>query len=466
METETTLSESFVKEYNTPKINKVLINESEIEQDYYISEDYSFEPPLAPKKELQPSTDDEEESFPSIHPPAPKSTISRVSSSQPIQVKILHSRLPEYLPGTIVKFQLGESCGQGSYGTIFKIDTQAYVVKFCWEDSTYVWKSPMESVEWAFWKNVFEHLKELSMQWPKYWGEVLILGTLTSMVRAKERVFPNGSPVLFMPFYFNWDDLMNTLFQDTKRDEKKLLHIQKELLEACCVLQREWCYVHLDLKLGNIMVDLMGNFRIIDFGMLEPIATNSHLQKSFFPNWNITSVQKLSNEVWGQETFPVLTRDVLKESYYIWPPGPCSLHGIMTYSLAVTQLEMIYGRNIYKFMGTRLHWKKYLQDLRSRNYPSFWVDILEESSYALLSPCELLDKINNRLKILENVPTRNWKKDWEVISKRLIRWRKLDSQENKLQLFIINEELPSISKSRFRSISEHFRTKIGSGFTP
>ena len=421
-------------------------------------DDFVTPPPTAPKIEFQPNLDDNDEALPSVHPHAPKNTTDRVLS-QFIQVKIHHSRIPEYIPGTNVQFQIGATCGQGSYGSIFKVGSQPYVAKFCWEDSTYVWKSPLESVEWAFWKNVFEYLKELDEPWPDSWGEVLLLGTLNVIVRSKERTFPSGSPVLFMPFYFQWEDLMNTVFQDTKRDEKKLLNIMKGLLEGCCKLQNEWKYIHLDLKLANIMIDIKGQFRIIDFGMLEPLNPND-IENSVFPNWNISNVQKYTNEVWDNEPFPVLSRDVLKESYYIWPPGPCSLNGIMCYSLAVAQLEMIYGKTVYKFMGTRSHWKKYLQDLRARNYPCGWVDIIEECSYGLTPTCALLAKINQRLKNLENVPTRNWKKEWESIAQRLSKWRKIDSHANSLQLIILNEELPTISKTRFRSLSDHFKQKI------
>lgn len=360
--------------------------------------------------------------------------MSNKYSPQLTRVKIHHSRITEYVPETIVLFEIGEICGQGTYGTVFKIGTQQFVIKCYWENSANSTPPFTENIEWFFWKNVIEQIKENKHTHPVNWSEILMIGTLITAVNANERIFPIGSFVLFMPFYFHWKYIKNLFLQNINKDEKKLLFLFRELLEGCCILQQKYNYIHLDLKLNNIMFDTSGCLRIIDFGILEPIG----VQTNTFPCLNTSAVQSRANEVWHQQDVPIIHRDTLIDNYYIWPPGPCLLYGLMCYSLSVIQLEMIYGHTVYKFTGTRADWKRYLHDLRIREYPRVWVDMLEECCYCITSPCKLLEKVDARLKCLENISTHNWKNEWLAVNFVTSSFN-LTPLENTLKLIILKE---------------------------
>ena len=323
------------------------------------------------------------------------------------------SLIPEFIvPNCSYQFQLGKIIGHGSYGSVFQMSNSQYVIKIIWENSSHRFQTPNESIEYSFWEMVHQ-VVQTPNSWPSHWAEVFVVGYITKTIQLDKRTYNSGSPILIMPLYLHWNDIFQNMPQSLKRNPARLFYVWKILLFAMCHLQQKWNFVHLDLKLGNILFDTSGNIRIIDFGLIEPLGITNQMSL-LFPMFNekyVKTLAKESTEILNyHKPFPVLHRNIIRELYYIWPPSPCSLRGLMTYSLVICQFEMVYDNNVYKFQGTRWHWAKYLQDLFNRGYPKSWIHLLELCSQGNIEVCYLYQIVEQKF-IEENHINPDWKQE-------------------------------------------------------
>lgn len=329
--------------------------------------------------------------------------------SSSIRFRCLETMMPEkYKPNMILEAKVNKIIGQGSYGTVFLIENSAYVVKLFWETNSKTFDKPEDCVEFNFWKNVIQKVKKEGIPWPDNWCEVYIIGTTIRTEKFDQKWFPSGTPILLMPYYYKWDEIFNNTI-DIRRNPIRLWFVWKTLLEATCNLESNWNIVHLDLKLGNIMIDRHGQLRIIDFGLIQEKLDDYQLFSPY-------QQYQLQNK---KRIYSNIHQNIYKELYYIWPPIPSLLTGVMSYSLALLQLEIIYGKTIYKFQGTRTHWFKYLEDLQYKNYPKEWLNLLHLSSSTAMNVCILYEKVNHFFQE-ESKKNIKWKESWDnAVSKNV-----------------------------------------------
>jgi len=376
--------------------------------------------------------------------------------SKLLSIQCLQSRLrPKYEPNAHFEVQIAKLLGHGSYGSVYLIHNTAFVIKLLWDTGKKTYKRPHDCLEYVFWERVLEKYPT-DKDWPTYWCEIKLIGITTRAIRLDKRWFQRGTPFLIMPFYYRWDDIVQTNLSP-HRHFTRAWYIWSVVLEALCYLQREWNMVHLDVKLGNIMIDPQGGIRVIDFGMIEPYMPGQ-LFPTFQPN----------RPRYNTESLPLLHHSVQKELYYVWPPGVCFLSGIMGYSSAVVQFELIYGKSVFQFQGTRSHWQKYISDLEKRGFPRRWIDLLVQCSSATTQICILSKTVKEEFE-RDNAIDPTWRDVWNDMIQQNIAHQFRWNQETLLD-FYYNEEEPELiswsSSSSHASPSFSFETNSSSSSAP
>lgn len=356
--------------------------------------------------------------------------LSQQINNNIIYFKCEQSMIPnKYKPNMTLSAKLSKFLGKGSYGSVFQLENSAYVIKLLWESDTKTYEKPEDCLEYFFWKKIIDWVQTKKIKWPDNWCEVKLLGTTTRSIKMDNKWYPMNTPLLLMPYYYHWEDILEKQAHP-RLSLKRLWFIWFHLLKAMCYLQEEINIIHLDLKLSNIMIDAYGELRIIDFGMVEPMITDA-----IFPRYH--------NNINLSMKFPLINYKVLREQYYVWPSGPIKLANLMTYSLSIIQLEIIYGKIMYKFGGSRANWQKYLLDLNDRNYDKDWIEFIILSSTGTLSTCEMKDLVYQKYeKCVEEL---NWKESWDKeISKNITnfqKWMKISSHDEN---FILDYDDPKI----------------------